>query len=76
MSFSDGNQLLWLVYIIISNLDRKTRQSQTRLGNLLIGSIPIIYKFAKNSKNKDKDLKAKVYHLVLKPLLEYMISVF
>lgn len=32
MSFSHGNQILWLVYITINNLDSKTWQSQTCLG--------------------------------------------
>lgn len=61
MSFSHGDQTLWLVYIIINNLDSKTQYSQTRLGTLFVSSISILYKRSKDGDNKDKNLKAKIY---------------
>ena len=60
---SYGNQTLWPVYITIGNLDAKTRQFQKRPGTLLFGSIPIVYERSEDAKNKDKDLKTKIYHL-------------
>ncbi len=68
MSLSHGDQILWLVYITIGNLDAKTRQSQKRLGTFLLGSIPIIYERSEDANNKDKDLKAKIYHMALKTM--------
>lgn len=76
MSLHCGNETLWLVYITIGNLDAKTRRSQTWPSNLLLSSIPIVYKRAKDMKNKDKNLKVKVYHLALKTMFEYIILVF
>ena len=70
MSLNHGDQTLWPVYITIENLDAKTRQSQKRLGTLLLGSIPIIHKRLEDANNKDKDLKAKIYHMALKTMLQ------
>ena len=72
MSLSHGDQILWPVYVIIENLDAKTCQSQNRPAILLLGSIPIVHKRAEDSNNKDRDLKAKIYHLALKTMLERM----
>ncbi len=69
MSLSHGDQILWPVYITIGNLDAKTRRSQKRPGTLLLGSIPIIHEWSKDANNKDKDLKAKIYHMALKTML-------
>ena len=69
MSLSHGDQTLWPVYITISNLDSKTRRSQTRPGTLLLGSIPIVHKRSEDGNNKDQDLKAKIYHLALTTML-------
>ena len=69
MSFNYGDQILWPVYIIIGNLDAKIRQSQKRPGTLLFGFIPIVYERSKDANNKDKDSKAKIYHMVLKTIL-------
>ena len=70
MSLSHGDQTLWPVYITISNLDLKTRQSQTHLGTLLLGSIPIVHECSEDGNNKDQDLKAKIYHLALTTMLQ------
>ena len=69
MTLSYGDQTLWPVYITIRNLDAKTWQSQKRPGTLLLGSIFIIYKRSKDTNNKDKDLKTKIYHMALKTIL-------
>ena len=70
MSLSYKDQTLWSVYITIGNLDAKTRYSQIRLGILLLGSIPIVYKRLKDGNNKNKDLKAMIYYLALKTMLQ------
>ena len=36
---------------------------------LLLGSIPIIYERSEDANNKNKDLKAKIYHIPLKTIL-------
>lgn len=70
MSLSHGNQTLWPIYISIGNLDSKTRHYQTWSGVLLLGSISIIHKWSEDGNNKNKNLKAKIYHLVLKTMLQ------
>ena len=70
ISLSHGDQTLWPVYIIIRNLNAKTRQSQKRLGTLLLSSILIIHERSKDANNKDKDVKAKIYHMALKTMLQ------
>ena len=70
MSLSHRDQTLWLVYITIGNLDTKIRQSQKRLGTLLLGFIPIIHEQSKDSNIKDKDLKAKIYYMAFKTILQ------
>ena len=76
MSLSYGDQILWPVYITIGNLDTKTRQSQKRLRILLLDSILIIYKQSKDANNKNKDLKAKIYYIALKTILQHTYSSF
>ncbi len=70
MSFSHWDKTLWLVYIIIGNLDAKTQQSQKRPGTLFLGSIPIVHEQLEDANNQDKDLKAKIYHMALKTMLQ------
>lgn len=70
MSLSHGNQSLQTVYITIENLDAKTWRSQKRPEMLLLGSIFIVHKWSEDANNKDKDLKAKIYHMVLKMMLQ------
>ena len=53
MSLSHKDQILWPVYIIISNLDSKTWQSQIHLDTLLLSSISIVYKHSKDGNNKN-----------------------
>ncbi len=70
MSLSHRDLTLWPVYIMIGNLDTKTQCSQTRPDTLLLGSIPIVYEWSEDRDNKNKDLKAKIYHLALKTMLQ------
>lgn len=70
MSLSYWDQTLWGVNIIIKNLDLKTQYSQTCSDILLLGSILVVYEWSDNGKNKNKDLKAKIYHLALKTMLK------
>ena len=63
MSFNYRDQILWPIYITIINLDTKIRQSQKRPKMLFLGSISIIYKRLEDVNNKNKDLKAKIYHI-------------
>ena len=72
MSLSHEDQVLWPVYVTIGNLDTKTCRSQNRPGTLLLGSIPIVHERTEDSNNKDRDLKAKTYHLALRTMLERM----
>ena len=70
MNLSHGDWVLWPVYVTIGNLDVKTRQSQNHLKTLLLGSIPIVHEQAEDLNNNDRDLKAKIYHLALRTMLE------
>ena len=72
MSLSHEDQILWPGYVIIGNLDVKMCRSQNRPATLLLGAIPIVHERAEDSNNKNRDLKAKIYHLVLKTMLERM----
>ena len=76
MSLSHRDQTLWPVYITIQNLDAKTRRSQKQLGTLLLDSILIVHKHSENANNKDKDLKTKIYHMVLKTMLQHTYPSF
>ena len=70
MNPSHGDETLWPVYIIIGNLDSETWHSQTWLGTLFLGFIPIIHERLEDGDNKDTDFKAKIYHLALKTILQ------
>ena len=70
MSLSYRDQILWPVYVTIVNLDVKTRWSQNRPGTLLLGFIPIVHERSEDSNNKDRDLKATIYHLALKTMFK------
>ena len=74
MSFSYGDQTLQPVYITIENLNAKTRQSQKGPGILLLVSISIIHERLEDTNNKDKNLKAKIYHMALKTMLQCTYS--
>lgn len=43
---------------------------------LLLSSISIIYKQLEDANNKKKDLKAKIYYIALKTMLQYIYSSF
>ena len=38
--------------------------------SFLLSSIPIVYERSKDANNKDKDLKAKIYYMALKTILQ------
>lgn len=61
MSISYKDQIFCPLYVIIDKLDIKMCQSQNWLDTLLSDSKPIVYKQKKNSNNKNKDLRAKIY---------------
>ena len=65
MSFGDRDQTLWPVYITIENLDATTPRSQKRPEMLLLGSILFVHEWLEDANNKNKDLKAKIYHIAL-----------
>lgn len=69
MGLGHRDETLWPVYIIIGNLDGKTRRSQKRPGILLLGSISIVQERSEDANNKDNDLKAKIYHMTFKTML-------
>ncbi len=69
MNLNYWDQMLGLVYITIENLDSKTWCSQTWPSTPLFGSILVVYEWSEDEDNKDKDLKAKIYHLALKIML-------
>ncbi len=70
MSLSHGDQTFCLIYITIDNLDAKTCWRQNWPGISLLGSIPIVHKRVEDLNNKNRDLKAKIYHLALKTILK------
>lgn len=72
MSLSHKDQIFWPVYVIIDNLDAKTHWSQNRPGTLLLGFIMIVHQRVENSNNKTRDLKAKIYYIALKTIIEYI----
>ena len=71
MSLNYGNQILWPVYIIIGNLDAKLWRSLNRPEILFLGFILIVYEQSEAANNKDKDLKARIYQMALKTMLQY-----
>lgn len=71
MSVSHWDKVLRLVYIIIGNLDKKTRQFQKWPETLFLGSISIIHEQSEDANNKNKDLNVKIYYMVLKTMLQH-----
>ena len=53
----------WPVYLTIGNLDRKTRRSQKRPGQLLVGFLPVV-------PNTGDGVKAKIWHLAMETILK------
>lgn len=47
-------------------------RDKNRPATLLWGSIPIVYKRLEDSNNKNRDFKAKIYHIVLKTIVEHI----
>lgn len=71
ISLSYENLTLWPIYITIGNLDVNIWQSQKLSRTLLLGFIFIIYEQSKDAKNKNQELKAKIYCIALKTILQY-----
>lgn len=46
--------------------------SQNQINNLFLASITIIFEQAKNLNNKNKNLKAKIYHFIIATILKNM----
>ena len=63
LSLHHGDQLVWLIYITIGNLDRKTRRNQTVPGSILLGFLPITSEIADES-------KTHVYHAAMELILK------
>ena len=74
MNLSHGDQTLWSVYIIIENLDAKSWQSQKWPRMLLLSFILIVYEGSEDTNNKNKNLKAKIYHMALKTMLQHIYT--
>ena len=70
MNLSHEDPTFWPIYIIIKNWDAKTRQSQKWPGTFFLSSIPIIHEQLEDANNKNKDLKAKIYYMTLKSILQ------
>lgn len=60
----------------MGNKDARIQQSEKRPETLLLSSIPIIFKRSEDTNNKDKDLKAKIYQMDLKTILQYIYPRF
>ena len=59
----------WPVYLTIGNLNRKTRRSQKRPGQLLVGFLPVLPKSCE-APIGEESVKARVWHLAMGTLLE------
>ena len=70
MSLSHKDQVLWPVYITIGNINAKMCRSQNWPGTLFLNSISIVDNQTKDSNNKNRDLKAKIYHLAFETMLK------
>lgn len=76
INFSYRNLTLWPINIRIRNLDVKIWQSQKWPKTLLLVFVSSIQEQLKDANNKIKDLKAKIFHIVLKTMLQYIYSNF
>lgn len=76
MSHNYRDQALWPVYIIIRNLKAKTWQSQKRSRPFFLSSIPIIHERSEDANNQNIDLKAKIYLMILKTILQHIYPNF
>lgn len=72
MRLSHKDQIFWPVYVTIDKLDAKMYWSQNWLDTLFLGSISIVYNRVEDSKNKKRDLRAKIYYMALKIMLKYI----
>lgn len=53
-------------------MDKKIRLSQKYLGKLVLSYIPINYNLLKDTNIQNKDLKAKIYSIALKIILDHI----
>ena len=58
-----GDVLAWPVYLTIGNLDRRTRRSQTRPAQVLLGFLPVL-------PASGGGVKAKVWHMAMGLILQ------
>jgi hypothetical protein len=58
-----GDTTAWPVYLTIGNLDRKTRRSQKRPGQVLLGFLPVMAK-------DTEDVKSQVWHMAMGLILK------
>lgn len=72
MNLSYWNQILWLVYITIKNLNAKILQFQKQQKTLLLSSIPIIYEHSKDANYKYGNLKTLIYHKASKTIFQHI----
>ena len=72
MWLSYRNEILLPIYIKIENLNTKKWQSPKRLNTFFFGFIIIVYKQLEDINNKYNDLKAKIYHISSKTILEHI----
>ena len=70
MSLSHGDQVFWLVFITIDNLNIKMRSTQNWPNTSLLDFILIVHGQVEDPNNKDRDLKAQIYHLALETMLK------
>lgn len=61
---------LWFVYVIIENLDCTTRKMQKRSDLVLLDLLSCV----KHEKKIDNQVRSKVYHLVIKHMLQRMYA--
>ena len=64
-----GDKSSWLVYITISNLDRKTHRRQNLPTNLLLRFIP-------NIKSIDYNMWSTYYHKAIKEILKHKYLIY
>ena len=68
--FNDKNQIFWLIHILIKNLCAKIQYFQKQSKTFLLIFIFIIHDYPKDTKNKDKNLKIKIYYIAFQIILQ------
>lgn len=70
MSFCQEDQVFYLIYITIDNLDAKMHLSQNWPYTLFLSSIPVVYEQAEDINDENRDLKIIIYYLILVTMLK------